>query len=380
MKNKRFLFLTAAVLAPTILFAQFRVQGRFLKDTAGNNIVFYGVNVPIYGSGWKDDLDAVAQAIKNNTKANAVRMLWYSAKGIRDIALQNHSTPPPYYSRLANLDKAISLYASLKMLPVVYLSDLTDLNDYSIAGFNKYIVPFWTSPAVIQLIKKHKNHLIINLEDEWGATWDSLSLGTPAGGNRFVNTYTRLIRKLRQAGVSVPIMIDAPDGGSNGDFLVSVGQRLLQNDPLHNLLLSVHTYWTKENGLINHCPSDYTHYIQRLKNSNLPFVLGEVSNWSVAADGQDFESVPPVDFSCAGSSSNKYIVNYDALLTDAVNNQVGFFAWAWYQDGLIVRNIYEQENGLQVNNQPNAGNWPRDMLSNTKPYGLNNSAIQRILK
>lgn len=380
MKNKAVLFLMATALLPAILHAQLRVQGRFLKDTEGKNIVFYGVNVPVYGSGWKDDLVAVAEAVSTHTKANAVRLLWYSEKGIRDIALKNHSNPPPYYSRLANLDSAIAVYARLKILPVVYLSDLTDLNDYSIEGFNKYVVPFWTSPAVIQLIQKHKDHLIINLEDEWGATWDSLSLGTPAGGSRFVNTYTYLISKLRQAGVSVPIMVDAPDGGSNGDFLISVGRQLVQNDSLHNLLLSVHTYWTKENGIINHCPSDYTNYIKRLKNSNLPFVLGEVSNWSVAANGADFESVPPVDFSCAGEGSNKYIVNYDALLTEAVRNQVGFFAWAWYQDGVIVRNIYEQEAGLHINSKPNAGAWPQDILSSAKPYGLNNGAIRSILK
>jgi mannan endo-1,4-beta-mannosidase len=349
---------------------RFQVQGRFLEDSNGNKVILRGVDVPIYASGWSNDLSQVASAIAGNTKANAVRMLWYSSKVFGQLG------SPPYYASLSNLDNAISAYLSLKLLPIVYLGDLTAVGDNTISGFNNDVVPFWTSSAVVSLLKKYNNSIVINLENEWGATWDAGSLGTSTGGSDFVNTYTGLITQLRNAGITAPIMIDAPDGGSNSTFLLANGQALVNADPIHNILLSVHTYWTQENGAIQNCPGDYTTYIDQLKNSNLPFILGEVSDWAVASDGSEHNPVDPVDFSCPGTGSpNKYAVNYDAVLTEAVNDQIGFFAWAWYQDGLAVRNIYDQGSGTSINTSADAGTWPADILRSAKPYGLNNGGI-----
>ena len=361
---------TPSQTTTTTSSGQFQVQGRFLEDADGNKVLLRGVDVPIYASGWSNDLTQVANTIAGNTKVNAVRMLWYSSKVFSQLG------NPPYYASLTNLDNAISNYLSHHILPVVYLGDLTATYDNTISGFNNDVVPFWTSSDVIAMLKKYNNSLIINLQNEWGATWDAGSLGTPTGGSDFVNTYTNLITQLRNAGVTAPIMIDAPDGGSNSGFLLTNGQALVSGDPLHNVLLSVHTYWTQENGAIQNCPGDYTTYIDQLKNSNLPFVLGEVSDWAVASDGSEHNPVDPVDFACPGAGSpNKYAVNYDAVLTEAVTDQVGFFAWAWYQDGLAVRNIYNQSAGTSVNTSPDAGSWPGDILSSSKSYGLNNTSI-----
>lgn len=43
--------------------APLKVVGRFLQDAHGNNLLLRGVNLPVYKSGWADDLDAVAAAI-----------------------------------------------------------------------------------------------------------------------------------------------------------------------------------------------------------------------------------------------------------------------------------------------------------------------------
>ncbi len=381
MKRSLFLFVVTAMLLLPSANAQFQVSGKYLEDSKGNIIIIRGVNVPIYGSGYSNDITAVSNAIKNNTKTNAVRMLWYSS------AVQNNIGNPPYYASLTYLDNAITAYTSLGILPIIYLADLTAVYSNSISSFNSDVVAFWTSASVIALIKKHQPYLIINLANEWGATWDPSSLGSTAKAQdtNFVNTYINLVKQLRRAGVTVPIMIDAPDGGSNGKFLITNGASLESKDSLHNILLSVHTYWTVENGVISSCPSDYHTYVQLLQTSGLPFIFGEVSDWSVASDGTDYESTPPVNFVCpAKGSSNQYGVDYDAILNDACDDDIGYLAWAWYQDGLYVRNIYNQSTGTSVNTASNAngkyaGSWPTDMLSSTKCYGLNNANTNIIL-
>jgi hypothetical protein len=63
----------ALLAAGEVAAAPLKVVGRFLQDTHGNNILMRGVNVPVYKSGWADDLDAVAAAIAL-TKTNVVRL------------------------------------------------------------------------------------------------------------------------------------------------------------------------------------------------------------------------------------------------------------------------------------------------------------------
>ncbi len=53
----------ALLAAGEVAAAPLKVVGRFLQDTHGNNILMRGVNVPVYKSGYADDLDAVAAAI-----------------------------------------------------------------------------------------------------------------------------------------------------------------------------------------------------------------------------------------------------------------------------------------------------------------------------
>jgi hypothetical protein len=354
--------------AVAVLDSSLQVKGAFLTfKRNGDTIIMHGVNVPVFGSGWSNDVAAVAAAVKANTLANSVRINWYSKKVLAAIG------NPPYYTN-ANLDLALTTYAAKGIIPVLSLHDLTALGNNTVAGFNSYVVSFWTDSAIVAILRKHKNHLILNLQNEWGATWAGLT------GATFINTYAPLITKLRGIGITNPIAIDAPDGGGNSAFLITNGQALINKDPLKNILLSVHTYWSQENGTIVNCPADYVTKIKALATSKLPFVLGEVSDWAVqGSNGQDHESVVPVSFTCPGATSaNKYAVNFDAILTEAYKDKIGFFAWAWYQDGLLVRNLYNQSSGVSINTSTHAGNWPASMLSATKVYGLKNPALNKV--
>jgi len=343
------------------------VSGKKLLNNSGSPVILRGVNSASYKSGWANDLQAVSNSIKNSSKVNSVRLMWNSTQFVTATYGAN---APPYFT-LPNLDAELSAYTNLHILPVLCLHDLTDIGDNSTAGFNHWVVGFWTDPNLITILKKYQNNLIINLQNEWGATWAGLT------GSAYVSTYQALIVKLRNLGINCPIMIDAPDGGANSSFIITNGQALINADPIKNVLLSVHTYWSQENGAIINCPADYVSKIKAIANSNLPFVLGEVSDWAVrGADGQDIPSTPPVSFICPGTgSANKYAVNYDAILTEACNDSMSFFAWSWYQDGNMVRNIYNQDTGTTINISPNAGTWPADMTNGIKIYNLNSASV-----
>src|ERR1035437_4368209 len=96
----------ALLTAGLVTAAPLQVVGRFLQDTHGNNILMRGVNVPVYKSGWADDLDAVAAAI-DLTQTNVVRLEWWAV-------------PPggaPEYT-VANLDRAIQKFYDFGIIPV----------------------------------------------------------------------------------------------------------------------------------------------------------------------------------------------------------------------------------------------------------------------
>jgi hypothetical protein len=357
------------IVNPVVTNAPLTVSGSKLLNHSGVAVLLHGVNAASYHSGYANDVQTVAGSIKNNSNANCVRLMWNSAK-FETANNQGNPNPPTYFT-LPYLNTELQTYTNLHILPIITLRDLTDIFDNSVAGFNKYVVPFWTDPNLVSILKTYQNNLVINLANEWGATWDGMTAST------FISTYKSLIVSLRNAGINCPIMIDAPDGGANSSFIISNGAAIIAADPIHNILLSVHTYWSQENGAIVNCPADYVSYIKAIAASKLPIVLGEVSDWAVrGADGADLPSTPPVNFVCPGSSSaNKYAINYDAILTEACADGISFIAWTWYQDGNMVRNIYNQDTGTSINTSTNAGAWPADMMNSNKVYGLTNPSI-----
>ncbi len=300
--------------------APLKVVGRFLQDTHGNNILMRGVNVPVYKSGWVDDLDAVAAAI-NLTKTNVVRLEWWAV-------------PPggaPYYT-LANLDRAIQKFYDLGIIPVVELHDLT--YQYGQDGlpdspnskgndrvlFANTITAFWTRADVLAVLKKHQDHLVINIANEWGSI--VYSDGTPTTAN-FIQNYTDAITVMRNAGIIAPLLVDAPKGFEY-QFLLDHGAALLAADPQNNTILSIHTYWAAT----YYTDADVITILDTLKTSGLPVVIGEASSnaWTnIQCD--------PID--------------YANLLTRANTNGIGYLFWAWYEDGTCgqLMNITVGPNG-----------------------------------
>jgi mannan endo-1,4-beta-mannosidase len=229
---------------------------------------------------------------------------------------------------LANLDAAIQTYADLGILPIIELHDVTCwlaiglnpgtgqvCNDTTM--FANRITNFWTTPGVVAIIKKHQNHLIVDLANEWGSVYSASDEAT------FVSNYVTAISTIRTAwsngGVgNLPLMVDAPNGGTDVAAFTgpsttagkSNGQLILEADPLGNTMFSVHAYWAAVDG-ITHTVIDS--YMSSIASSNLSIVVGETGAF---ADGN-----------CANTVDFQYVLNA------AYTQKLGTIAWAWYQDG-----------------------------------------------
>ncbi len=309
------LCLALAVTGGAAFAAPLKVSGRFLQDAHGNDLLLRGVNVPAYKSGYVDDLDAVAAAVAL-TKANAVRIEWWAV-------------PPSGATEYtaANLDRAIQKYFDLGIIPVVDLHDLTfQSNPATFAGT---ITHFWTDPAIVSILVKHQDHVVVNIANEWG---------DPADPATFLSTYGAAITAIRNAGIVAPLMVDAPEG-FDYQFFLDHGAEVLALDPQHDTLLSVHAYWAASDP--GFTDANVLSILDSLQASGLPIVLGEASS-------NAYTTIP-----CDP-------IHYANLLGRANADGIGYLFWAWYEDGQCgqAMNITVHQDGLTLpdSSTPGFGN------------------------
>ncbi|MFN8398107.1 MAG: cellulase family glycosylhydrolase, partial [Bacteroidia bacterium] len=279
------------------------VQGNLILGPCGDTLLLRGVNYAPYNWGWSPGqlhLDQIAQ-----TGANCVRLPWYQTPA--------SGTPTTTYNDLANLDSALSHCVQYQLIPILELHDLTCQNDTAaLLALNQW----YLEPGVLALIDKYKHSLILNIANEaLYVNWT----GNPAMAQAtFENTYSAAVQDLRNAGITVPILIDGPDCGTNLDVLAAVGNGLQQADPQHNLIFSAHAYWY---AYANNDSSQMAAKIDNAVASGIPFIMGEVANL------QDDQTL------C------QYQLNYSPLLQILQSRNIGWLAWSWDNDGCSARQI-----------------------------------------
>lgn len=125
-------------------------------------------------------------------------------------------------------------------------------------------------------------------------------------GPSYATTYAAAITLLREAGVHHTLVIDASDWGQNMASLLSAGPSLLEGDPEHNLLFSVHMYR-------QHFPDSASvrAALRGAAKLELPFIVGEFGSAELLDDG-----LPGV-------------IPFAALLEEAQRLRLGYLPWVW---------------------------------------------------
>jgi mannan endo-1,4-beta-mannosidase len=280
-----------------------QVNGKYLYDITGSKIVLRGTNVDVYKNGWMPSfqLQQIAEA-----GANAVRINWW-AKG----TVSNG----PYPYNLSNLEEAIKECQRLSLVPIIELHDVTGYKKISTPAFENIIMNFWLDSSVISLIDRYKNTIIINVANEVGRVQ---MIGTL---KRYKQKYINVIKRLRNAGIKVPIMIDAPNCGTGSHTLLKVANQLLAADSLKNIIFSVHTYWQ------NLSTTKTIKKINEIQASPYCFILGEVAN--VQGDN-------PM---CSKNYNLDTNGQMDAILVTAHQANMGYLWWRLWNDGVKERQL-----------------------------------------
>ncbi len=261
---------------PSLVFAEdnypgFKVKGRHLYDKDGEKVVMYGVNeMSIWG-----DIDGGKSLPEiRKTGANTVRLVWGLAGPARklDILIYN--------CRINN------------MIPMIELHDAT-------GDFSKLesLVDYWTNPEVVEVIKRHQEYLIVNIGNEVGQNVSKAD---------FISGYTKAVNRMREAGIHVPLVIDASSYGQDIDMLQAAGPELIKADPDKNLMFSVHMWWPYMWG---NSDKKVVDEIQESVDMELPLIVGEFGHqWEESENG----AIP-----------------YKTILEQCHLNEVGYLAWSW---------------------------------------------------
>lgn len=256
----------------------FFVQGRYLYSKDNEKVILRGVNHMFI---WTDREGKVLPEIAK-TGANVVRIVWNML------------------GRVSDLDHIIRECISNNMIPMPELHDATGRWDKLPELLN-----FWLRDEVLQMISNHQEYLLLNIGNEVGAD--------EVDSEEFFEAYNMMITKMRAAGIRVPLIIDADSWGQSSKNILEVGPKLLQADPEHNLMFSIHMWWPSE----RHDPKAtgvetveerVTQVLEKSVELNLPLIVGEFA--PVAVKGA------------------KYIP-YRHIMAEAERLNIGWLAWSW---------------------------------------------------
>lgn len=317
------------------------VNGRYLADGAQNKVILRGVNM---GSLWSDGLGINELPEIEKTGANAVRLVLQTESDNSNIAPMT----------AAQIEPMILYCLGKKMIPVLVWYGATGTGN-SADGLNK-AVDWWRSKDMKALLLKYQRSIIVNIANE--------PADETVSEERYTEASINAIKAMRRAGFGCPFMIDAPNWGHDAAFFVRKGPALMEADPLHNLVFSVHAYWTVNGGAGSYSDADIAGFLTNLAAANLPVVVGEVA-WGLEQDGKDMTDYRNYD-----------AINYRLILKLCGEKDLGYLVWQW---GFINPAGSGNAGCMTTNGTFGGLTSPGREFAVTLPYSIKNTAKRAVL-
>ncbi|MEO6085285.1 MAG: cellulase family glycosylhydrolase [Umezawaea sp.] len=258
--------------------AGFRVSGGRLYDATGAEFVMRGVN---HAHTWYASRTTRALSDVKALGANAVRVVLSSG----DQWTRND---------VADVANVISQCKANKLICVLEVHDTTGYGEQGAAVTLAKAVDYWIS--VQGAMTGQEPYVILNIGNEpWGNT------NTAA----WTADTKSAIGRLRTAGFTHTLMVDAPNWGQDWSFTMrDNAASVFASDPWRNTMFSIHMYGVFDTA------AEITDYLGRFVTAGLPILVGEFGN--THSDGD---------------------VDEDTILSYAQSQRLGYLGWSWSGNG-----------------------------------------------
>jgi mannan endo-1,4-beta-mannosidase len=190
---------------------------------------------------------------------------------------------------LSQLDTAMANAIANKLIP------MPELHDYTCNWSSQLItntINFWTKPEMVAIFKKHEKYALLNFANEMSAP----------NSTKYIKEYSRAIVALRAAGIHVPIVLDSSSCGQDENMILAAAPSLIKADPDHNIIMSLHIYWTDQNA------ARIQKIITDSVTAEIPMIIGEFASVSVDC------STP---------------ILWQEIIKQGQLNQIGWLPWSW---------------------------------------------------
>lgn len=157
---------------------------------------------------------------------------------------------------------------------------------------------WYAEPERVAMLKKYEKYLLINIANEWG--------DNSMKSDYWRNSYENAVGILRDAGYITTLVIDAPGWGQNIDPIIEYGQNLINMDPLHNILFSVHMYGSWND------PDRIVEKLTICSQNALPLIVGEF--------GYDYAE---------GDNNLTCRADHKVILSTCNKLEYGYMPWSW---------------------------------------------------
>ncbi|MBO0918305.1 cellulase family glycosylhydrolase [Streptomyces laculatispora] len=260
---------TAAPAAPGL-----HISGGRLLEGNGNDFVMRGVN---HAHTWYPSETQSLADIKA-TGANTVRVV------LSDGYRWSKNSPQ-------DVAAVIAQCKANRLICVLEVHDTTGYGEDSAAGTLDHAADYWIS--LKNVLAGQEDYVVINIGNEpWGNT-------DPAG---WTAPTTAAIKKLRAAGFTHTIMVDAPNWGQDWQGVMrDNAQAVYGADSTGNLIFSIHMY------SVYNTAAKVTDYLNAFVGAGLPLVIGEF-----------------------GGPADQYgDPDEDTMMATAEQLKLGYIAWSW---------------------------------------------------
>lgn len=309
-----------ASLFATSAFAGFSISGTQLLDGNGQQFIMRGIN---HAHTWfTGNTGAIADIAK--TGANTVR-----------VVLSNGQTWNK--NSASDVRNIINLCKQNKLICVLEVHDVTGVGDTggnstnrgTISGAADYFV------ELSSVLKGQEDYVIINIANE--------PAGNGVAASKYVGDHQAAIRKIRDAGLTHTLMVDAANWGQDWEeIMLKNAYAIAGADTLQNTMFSVHMYQVFQN-----YNKVYSYIARFMNDQGFPLIVGEFG---------DFHQGEAVDA--------------DSIMQVAEDLGVGYLGWSWSgNDANCCANL-----DIAIGfNAGNLSSWGKRLINSTN--GIKNTSV-----